>query len=76
MDTPVWYVLFASLVGEAVAIILATWAIIWLLVAIPRLRGRKRLDGSYRAAWDVALPIGGLISIVVVGRALLEWMVR
>ncbi len=76
MDQPIWYVLFASVVGEAVLILLASWILIWVIIALPRLRRRQRLAGSFRAAWDVALPIGGLVSIVVVGRALLAWMIR
>jgi hypothetical protein len=76
LDQPIWYVLFASVVGEAALILLASWLLIWIVIAVPRLRRRQRLDGSYRAAWDLALPIGGLVSIVVVGRALLGWMIR
>jgi hypothetical protein len=76
MDTPIWYVLFATVLGEAALILFASWLAIWLIIAIPRLRRHEPLDGSYRAAWDVALPLGGLVSIVVVGRALLAWMIR
>jgi hypothetical protein len=76
MDSPSWYVLFGSVVGEAVLVLFGSWVLIWALIAIPRLRHRQSLSGSYRAAWDVALPIGGLLSIVIVGRALLAWMIR
>jgi hypothetical protein len=76
LDQPVWYLLFASVVGDAVLILLATWLLIWVVIALPRLRRRQTLGGSFRVAWDVALPIGGLVSIVVVGRALLAWMIR
>jgi hypothetical protein len=76
LDQPIWYVLFASVVGEAVLILLASWILVWVVIAIPRLRHRQKLDGTFHAAWDVALPIGGLVSIIVVGRALLAWMVR
>jgi hypothetical protein len=76
MDSPIWYVLFATVLGEAALILFLSWLAIWLIIAIPRLQRRQRLDGSYRTAWDVALPIGGLVSIIVVGRALLAWMIR
>jgi hypothetical protein len=76
VDSPSWYVLFASIVGEGVLVLFVSWVLIWALIAIPRIRRRQSLGGSYRAAWDVALPIGGLLSIVIVGRALLAWMIR
>jgi hypothetical protein len=76
VDAPIWYVLFASILGEAALILFVSWLAIWLIITIPRRRRHQRLEGSYRAAWDVALPLGGLVSIVVAGRALLAWMIR
>ncbi len=67
-----WFTLFASLVGQAVLLLLGTWLVIWLVMAIPRLRGHQSLAGSFRAAWEMALPLGALLAIVVVGRQLLD----
>lgn len=72
----VWIDLFLSLVEQLALFLFLTWLIVWLLVAVPRVVSRQKLAGSFRLAWDAALPFGGLVAIIVIGRALLEWSVR
>jgi hypothetical protein len=72
----VWTDLFFSLIEQLVGLLFLTWLVFWLAIAIPRLLARESLRGSFRSAWENALPIGGLIAIVVIGRAILEWSVR
>jgi hypothetical protein len=71
----VWLTLFATIVGEVLAIFVGLWTLIWLIIAVPRLVRHQRLTGAGHAAWEVSMPIAGLVSIYVIWRALFAyWM--
>ncbi len=70
-----WLTLFGTIVGEVFGIFAGLWVLFWLIIAARRLLQHKKLTGSGHQAWEITLPIAGLVSIYVVWRALFAyWM--
>jgi hypothetical protein len=76
LQAPEWLILLSSLVEQLLLFLLATWLIILGVIVVVRAFKRQSLVGAVQASWEVAYPVGGLVAVIVVLRAVFAWSIQ